>query len=232
MVLVAFGSMAVETNVAVGNWETAKKSPPFKCPVSRGSSAKSELASITTLLPAPARRSLTTLNSPAKLRNPPLWLRVTLEPMNPIAEVFGPNTKYRASVSGAAAALVSGAAEVSTLAAGTSLAGLEQPANNVSRAIPLTGTIDFKGADCVFMFLLSSILCVKGDRSPPEFSGLWNMGSLKCPEVLSPLCGLCERLRVLCGRNSGSNAEDAEPVATPHGEPFSSSSFSNCRSWG
>src|SRR6185295_5776522 len=82
--------------------------------------------SMTILFPAGASLPLATRNSAVKFVNPPLWLPVTLEPMNSIWLSLLVAANTRSPDAGAAAAVVSLLVSELTAALGTLLAGLPQ----------------------------------------------------------------------------------------------------------
>src|SRR6266516_1461762 len=79
------GSMPVTVKVVTGKLAASKKSRLLRWPSSRLSSAQVDCMAILNS-GVPAILPAATLIFPAKFLNPPLWLRVTLEPTKPIVD--------------------------------------------------------------------------------------------------------------------------------------------------
>src|SRR6266540_310430 len=77
--------MAVTVKVDTGYFATSKKSGLWRWPVSRSVSVKMDFMPIL-ISGAPVIFPPWTVNEPATFLNPPLWLPVTLEPVNPTVD--------------------------------------------------------------------------------------------------------------------------------------------------
>src|SRR4051794_4718446 len=141
------GLIAVDSKVDLGCLATSKKSGDLRCPVRRSASVKSESMAISAWIRLSSGFPGTRAQVPWNDLKPPLWLPVTLDPVNSIFDVSGPNLSRSAPLGnslaatpvpigaegeGAAVVEVPPGAGLSTLGAdtfagATSSAGLLQP---------------------------------------------------------------------------------------------------------